>query len=172
MPNELVAEIDGILTEAQADALARRHGLRRIASQNIPLLGATIGLFRIAGNRSADAVSREFANDGSVRSVQPNYRYALQDQRAASGGNDPAQYAQAKLHLPEAHRLARGMNVTIAVIDSGIDAAHPELANTVADTFDALGSKDGPHAHGTAIAGAIAARVRLTGSAPDRKSVV
>jgi subtilisin family serine protease len=167
VPNELVAEIDGILTEAQADALARRHGLRRIASQNIPLLGATIGLFRIAGNRSADAVSREFANDGSVRSVQPNYRYALQDQRAASGGNDPAQYAQAKLHLPEAHRLARGMNVTIAVIDSGIDAAHPELANTVADTFDALGSKDGPHAHGTAIAGAIAARVRLTGSAPE-----
>ncbi|MFX7682594.1 S8 family serine peptidase, partial [Acinetobacter baumannii] len=83
------------------------------------------------------------------------------------GGNDPAQYAQAKLHLPEAHRLARGMNVTIAVIDSGIDAAHPELANTVADTFDALGSKDGPHAHGTAIAGAIAARVRLTGSAPE-----
>ncbi|MDH2380256.1 S8 family serine peptidase [Bradyrhizobium sp. CER78] len=166
VPNELVAEIDGALTEAQTDALARRHGLRRIASQNIPLLGATIGLFRMAGDRSADAVSREFANDSSVRSVQPNYRYALQDQKP-SGGNDPAQYAQTQLHLPEAHRLARGMNVTIAVIDSGIDAAHPELANTVADTFDALGSKDGPHAHGTAIAGAIAARIRLTGSAPE-----
>ncbi|WP_430649137.1 S8 family serine peptidase [Bradyrhizobium viridifuturi] len=167
VPNELVAEIDGALTEAETDALARRHGLRRIASQNIPLLGATVGLFRMAGNRSADAVSREFANDSSVRSVQPNYRYALQDQNTPSGGNDPALYAQTQLHLPEAHRLARGMNVTLAVIDSGIDAAHPELANTVADTFDALGSKDGPHAHGTAIAGAIAARVRLTGSAPE-----
>ncbi|MES5486587.1 S8 family serine peptidase [Bradyrhizobium sp. INPA03-11B] len=167
VPNELVAEIDGALTEAQTDALARRHGLRRIASQNIPLLGATIGLFRMAGNRSADAVSREFASDSSVRSVQPNYRYALQEQKPPSGGNDPAQYAQTQLHLAEAHRLARGMNVTIAVIDSGIDAAHPELANTVADTFDALGSKDGPHAHGTAIAGAIAARVKLTGSAPE-----
>ncbi|MCC8981170.1 S8 family serine peptidase [Bradyrhizobium acaciae] len=167
VPNELVAEIDGALTEAQTDALARRHGLTRIASQNIPLLGATIGLFRIVGNRSTDAVSREFASDGSVRSVQPNYRYALQDQRAASGGSDPAQYPAAQLHLAAAHRLARGMNVTIAVIDSGVDSAHPELANTVADTFDALGSKEGPHAHGTAVAGAIAARVRLTGSAPE-----
>ncbi|WP_420888272.1 S8 family serine peptidase [Bradyrhizobium brasilense] len=166
VPNELVAEIDGALTEAEADALARRHGLRRIASQNVALLGATIGLFRILGNRSAETASRELASDAGVRSVQPNYRYALQDQKA-SGGSDPAQYAQTQLHLPAAHKLARGMNVTIAVIDSGVDAAHPELANTVADTFDALGSKDAPNAHGTAIAGAIAARVRLTGSAPE-----
>ncbi|MGX1108905.1 MULTISPECIES: S8 family serine peptidase [Bradyrhizobium] len=166
VPNELVAEIDGALTEAEADALARRHGLRRIASQNVALLGATIGLFRILGNRSAETASRELAGDAGVRFVQPNYRYALQDQKA-SGGSDPAQYAQTQLHLPAAHKLARGMNVTIAVIDSGVDAAHPELANTIADTFDALGSKDGPQAHGTAIAGAIAARVRLTGSAPE-----
>lgn len=167
VPNELVAEIDGALTETQTDALAGRYGLSRIASQNIQLLGATIGLFRTAGNRSVDAVVRDLASDSSVRSVQPNYRYALQDQKPAAGGSDPAQYAQTQLHLPEAHRLARGMNVTIAVIDSGIDVAHPELANTVADTFDALGSKDGPHAHGTAVAGVIAARVRLTGSAPE-----
>ncbi|MCA1400842.1 S8 family serine peptidase [Bradyrhizobium sp. BRP56] len=166
VPNELVAEIDGALTKAEADALARRHGLRRIASQNVALLGATIGLFRILGNRSAETASRELASDAGVRSVQANYRYALQDQKA-SGGSDPTQYAQTQLHLPAAHKLARGMNVTIAVIDSGVDAAHPELANTVADTFDALGSKDAPNAHGTAIAGAIAARVRLTGSAPE-----
>src|SRR5690242_7821276 len=34
--DELVAEIDG--TEAQADEKARRHGLRRIGSQNFPLI--------------------------------------------------------------------------------------------------------------------------------------
>jgi len=59
------------------------------------------------------------------------------------------------------------MNVTIAVIDSGIDANHPELANAIADSFDALGSNEGPHVHGTGIAGAIAARARLMGSAPE-----
>ena len=167
VPNELVAEIDGALTDAQTDELAQRHGLIRIASQNFSLLGATIGLFRVAGNRPVDVVSREFAGDGSVRSVQPNYRYLLQDQQAARSEGDPAQYALAQLRLPQAHTLAHGMNVTVAVIDSGIDASHPELANTISDTFDALGSKEGPHLHGTGIAGAIAAHAKLMGSAPE-----
>jgi len=37
--------------------------------------------------------------------------------------------------------LAHGANVTIAVIDSGIDARHPELANAIADSFDALAAR-------------------------------
>ncbi len=61
------------------------------------------------------------------------------------------------------------MNVTIAVIDSGIDVKHPELANSVADSFDALGSSEGPHVHGTGIAGAIVAHARLMGSAPEAR---
>ena len=68
--------------------------------------------------------------------------------------------------MPEAHTLAHGANVTVAVIDSGIDVRHPELANSIADSFDALGSKEGPHVHGTGVAGAIVAHARLMGSAP------
>jgi subtilisin family serine protease len=79
---------------------------------------------------------------------------------------DPAQYAVAKLRLPQAHALSHGGNVTVAVIDSGIDANHPELADTIAGSFDALGSKEGPHVHGTGIAGAIVSHARLIGSAP------
>jgi subtilisin family serine protease len=56
--------------------------------------------------------------------------------------------------------------VLVAVIDSGIDAGHPELAGVIAGTFDALDSAEKPHTHGTAIAGAIAARSRLMGVAP------
>ena len=87
--NELVAEIDGALSDAQADELARRHGLERLQSQNFPLIGGTIGLFRITDRRSAETVSREFAADASVRSVQPNFRYVLQDQKAALTEGDP-----------------------------------------------------------------------------------
>jgi subtilisin family serine protease len=166
---QIVAEIDGALTNAQADALARRHGLARLESQNFPLVGATIGLFRITGRRPAETVSREFASDARVRSVQPNFRYVLQDQQAAVTEGDPAQYAVAKLRLPQAHRLAHGANVTVAVIDSGIDVKHPELANAIAGSFDAFGSKEGPHLHGTGIAGAIAAHARLMGSAPSAR---
>lgn len=167
--NELVAEIDGALSTAEADELARRHGLERISSQSFPLLGGTIGLFRIVDRRPVDTVRREFAADGSVRSVQLNFRYFLQDQKKPATEGDAAQYAVAQLRLPQAHALARGMNVTIAVIDSGIDIKHPELANSVADSFDALGSREGPHAHGTGIAGAIVAHARLMGSAPEAR---
>jgi subtilisin family serine protease len=162
---ELVAEIDAALSEAQADALARRHGLARVASQSFPLLDATIGLFRITDRRPADAVRRELAADGSVHAVQPNFRYLLQQQTASSEG-DPAQYALAKLRLPEAHTLAHGADVRIAVIDSSIEADHPELAGSIVEQFDALGSKEGPHVHGTGIAGAIASHARLMGGAP------
>src|SRR3984885_8316740 len=164
--NELVAEIDGARSDAQADELARRHGLQRLRSQNFPLIGATIGLFRIVDRRPAETVSRELAADADVRSVQPNFRYVLQDQKAALTAGDPGQYAVAELRLPEAHKLADGANVTIAVIDSGIDVKHPELANSIADSFDALGSKEGPHVHGTGVAGAIVSHARLMGSAP------
>lgn len=168
-PNQLVAELDATLTDAQADELARRHGLVRVESQNFPLIGASIGLFRVTNNRPLDVVSREFATEAGVRGVQFNMRYLLMQQKTTGG--DPAQYAVAKLRLPQAHKLAHGMNVTVAVIDSGIDTRHPELANTVSDSFDALGSKEGPHVHGTGIAGAIAAHARLMGSAPEARII-
>ena len=170
--NEFIAEIDGTLSVTEADELARRHGLARVASENFPLIEATFGLFRITDGRPAETVRREFAADGSVRSVQPNFRYVLQDQKSSVPvEGDPAQYALAKLRLPQAHTLAHGANVTIAVIDSGIDAKHPELANSVADNFDALGSAEGPHVHGTGIAGAIVAHARLMGSAPQARII-
>src|SRR5215475_14453180 len=156
IPNELVAEIDGALSEAQADEMARRHGLRRVQSQNFALIGTTIGLFRITDRRSVDVVSREFAGEASVRSVQPNFGYLLQDQKpAALGEGDPLQYVLAKMRLPEAHKLAHGSGVKVAVIDSAIDVKHPELAGAIVDSFDALGRTEGPHVHGTGIAGAI-----------------
>jgi subtilisin family serine protease len=165
--NEIIAEID----DAQADDVARRHRLARIESQSFPLLGINLSLFRISDGRSVETVRAQLAAEASVRSVQPNFRYWLQDQKSAlvPSEGDPAQYALAVLHLPQAHALARGNNVIIAVIDSGIDVGHPELKGTIAEEFDALGSKEGPHVHGTGIAGVLVAHARLMGSAPLAK---
>ena len=41
------------------------------------------------------------------------------------------------LHLPEAHRIAGGKAVRMALIDTAIDATHPEIAGSVAASFDA-----------------------------------
>jgi subtilisin family serine protease len=164
--NEIVAEIDGSLSPVQADELARRHGLARLQSQNFPLIGATIGLFRVTDRRSVEVASREFSTEAGVRSVQPNFRYFLQEQKTKAAATDTSQYAVAKLHLPEAHKLAEGAGVRVAVIDSGIDVKHPELAGSILDAWDALGGSGGPHFHGTGVAGAIAAHVTVEGSAP------
>src|SRR5712671_4999794 len=66
---EIVAEIDASLSDTQADELARRHGLVRLQSQDFPLLGTTVGLFRITDRRTVETASRQFATDTSVRSV-------------------------------------------------------------------------------------------------------
>jgi subtilisin family serine protease len=169
-PNQLVAELDAALSEEQIRDIARRGGMELVEYQKFPLIDATIGLFRITDGHPLDAKRREVGTIAGVRDVQFNWRYWLQQSKPLTEG-DPAQYAVAKLKLPQAHTLAHGMNVTIAVIDSGIDGNHPELANTISDHFDALGSTEGAHVHGTGIAGAIAAHGRLMGSAPEARII-
>src|SRR6516164_6811568 len=56
---------------------------------------------------------------------------------------------------------------TIAVIDSQIDATHPDLDGVVTSSYDATGAEERPHPHGTGMAGAIAAHRRLVGVAPS-----
>jgi subtilisin family serine protease len=65
--------------------------------------------------------------------------------------------------------VLRGTNVTIAVIDSQIDAAHPDLAGVITTQYDATGVEEKPHPHGTGMAGAIGSHRRLMGIAPSAR---
>jgi hypothetical protein len=171
VPDQVVVE----LTAAQAsslNALLVRHRLTRIETTN--LNGGTLSLLRISDQRSVTTVLRALAGEGVVAWAQPNYLYTTQESPQASAAAtsravEPAQYALAKLRLPQAHELAKGDKVLIAVIDSTIDAAHPELAGIVVDSYNALAAAEKPHEHGTAIAGAIAAHAKLTGAAPQAR---
>jgi subtilisin family serine protease len=72
--------------------------------------------------------------------------------------------------LAEAHSIATGRNVKVAVIDSEIDAQHPDLQGVIAASYDALPSSDQtPHPHGTGMAGAIGSHQRLLGVAPGAR---
>jgi subtilisin family serine protease len=169
VPDEVVIEVAGAPSIPAVEALARRHRLNRIESLSFRLSGTTMFRWRIADRRTVPAVVRALEADVSILSAQPNYLASLQEApppAAAVGMGDPAQYALAKLQMPQAHTLAKGDKVLIAVIDSGIDGAHPELAGMVVDAFDAIGTGDTVHKHGTAIAGAIVAHARLMGIAP------
>ena len=72
------------------------------------------------------------------------------------------------MHVDASLDLTAGEPVRVAVIDTAIDESHPDLAGAVESRFDAIGG--GPARsldHGTSIAGAIAARGRLRGVAPN-----
>jgi subtilisin family serine protease len=168
VPDEVVIELPNSVSAQQIDALQRRFRLTRIESLTFRLSNTTLYRWRIPDRRSVAMVVRALEGDRLVASAQPNYLFTLQENEAKSQG-DAAQYGLAKLRLPQAHELAKGDNVLVAVIDSGVDINHPELAGSVAETFDALTTPVTPHQHGTAIAGLIAAHGKLMGSAPDAK---
>jgi subtilisin family serine protease len=114
----------------------------------------------------------------NVGTAQPNYVYTLMQDAAAAQepdlagktqSGDPGQYVVNKLRLAEVHRIAKGKDVLIAVIDSKIDIKHPDLAGTVVEELDAVGRPDQPHTHGTGMTGAIVAQRRLMGIAPGAR---
>lgn len=169
--NEVIIELNGRPSQDEVDALAQRHQLNRVESQPMELTDSTFFRWNIPDGRNVREVIRQLGNDPAVRSVQPNYAFRLQQAAttvALTSGpsGDAAQYTINKLKLQQAHNLARGDKVLVAVIDSGVDRRHPELRGVIEDFFDAIGKEGPPHSHGTGIAGAIASRARLMGVAP------
>jgi subtilase family protein len=165
--DEVVLDVPGIAAPT-LDPIAKRHRLTLIGSRSLALIGHTLYRWRIEDGRPVADVIRALAGEQSLSAAQPNFTFTLQQQQTelSPTEGDPAQYAVAKLRLAEAHRLAKGDNVLVALIDSGVDLSHPELAGVVAASYDAISGDAQPHPHGTAMAGAIAAHEKLIGVAP------
>ena len=78
------------------------------------------------------------------------------------------QWHLSHLDIASAHAISQGEGITVAVVDSGIDEDHPDLAGNVLDGYDVVvggagngwGDVDG---HGTGMSGLIAAH----GHGPD-----
>src|SRR5262249_5431256 len=164
---EMIIHVGSDVSPQTLEAAARRLGLTQIGSQNLSLSGGRLIHFRIAnGQQVADTVQTLEAENIGI--AQPNYVFRLQQDAhtAAPPKGDPAQYVVNKLHLRDAHGIAVGTNVTVAVIDSLVDTAHPDLAGSIAGQFDAVTTADKPDEHGTGMTGAIVAHSRLLGVAP------
>lgn len=103
---------------------------------------------------------------------------AVQAQQQAFVPNDPqvaSQWHLVRIRAPQAWALTQGAgSAVIAIVDSGVDVHHPDLAGKLvagANTYDSSGVTADQHGHGTKMAGVAAARshngVGIAGVAGD-----
>jgi len=106
-----------------------------------------------------DALLASLRADPAVEWAEPDHRLymtaALPDDPAAS-----QQWALPKIQAPAAWEVARGTGVQVAVLDTGVDLRHDDLAGQVVAGPDLVDRDDAPQdeqGHGTHVAGTIAA---------------
>jgi subtilisin family serine protease len=163
---QVLVLIDQGQPAALEDILAQQYNLQRLNNQTLTLIAARAQLYAIPDNRTVAALASVLGADPRVRLAQGNFAYRRQGETNKTQAEAP-QYALSKMSVAPAHEMALGRGVRIAVIDSAIDAAHPDLAGAVLSTFDATNrSADTGDGHGTAVAGIIGARGAVRGVAP------
>lgn len=142
-----------------AASLAREHGLALADDWPMPALGLHCFVLGPLDAQRAASLAGELSRDPRVAWAQPVQHFHAM---SAGGSGDPLYALQpaARLwQLSRLHRAATGRGVSVAIIDSRVDAAHPDLQGQVASEEDFVGDgKPGAEAHGTAVAGIIAAR--------------
>ena len=160
--------VDRVLTQ-----LAHEHDLRRVEGWPIQSLDVYCEVLTVPEGRDVADVLATLSRDPRVDLAQ---RMNLFNTQAAKY-DDPyleLQSAASAMEVERAHELATGRGVSVAIIDSAIDADHPDLRgrvhmarNLVADHELARNGE----IHGTAIAGIIASAVNnregIIGVAPD-----
>jgi hypothetical protein len=154
-----------------AQQLAGAHGLKLVDDWPMPVIGIDCYVMEQAGDAPLERALAALAADPRVMWAQPMHTY-----RGLDGG-DPlygVQPAARYWHLAELHKASTGRGVRIAVIDSGIDGDHPDLAGQLELRENFVdGSADAAEAHGTAVAGIIGARENngqgIAGVAPDAR---
>ncbi len=159
--------------ERTLNQIANEHDLQRIEGWPIRSLDVYCEVFEVPESTAIAAVIDRLSADPRVDLVQRMHLF----ETLASRYDDPygeMQSAVRDLGVEQAHSLATGRGVTVAVIDSGVDVNHPDLDGRVSFAQDLVKSPQAPshgEVHGTAVAGIIASVVNnsegIIGVAPD-----
>jgi len=133
-------------------------------------------LFRIPPGTTREAVIEKLLTDKRVLIVQPLNEFESASS-ATPAFDDPYARLQANvsaLDVAEAHHISRGAGIRVAIIDTGVDTEHPDLAGRTQLTrnyVDDDAAEFRKDRHGTQVAGLIAASanngIGIVGVAPD-----
>jgi subtilisin family serine protease len=185
----------GAARRRMAQRIAASHGLKLVTNWPIPLVGVDCFVMTVPAGQSPEDVAIALARDPDVAGAQPMHVYRAQAQVPAKAPvaadrdtgkdalaaevmhNDPlylAQPAAREWRLAELHTVATGRNVKVAVIDSMVDPAQPDLVGQILTRQDfVLNHPGAAEQHGTGVAGIIAAvadnRIGIAGVAPHAR---
>jgi subtilisin family serine protease len=151
-----------------AAALARVEvGYRPGHAVEVRQLEARLGLTRVGAlsQLRIDVVAGDERRLEALRAA-PAVDWTAPDRRVQALGTPddplwPTQWSPVKTHAPQAWERTTGAPGTVvAVVDTGVDAAAPDLAGRVAPGYDFVNADADPaddNGHGTAVAGVVAA---------------
>ena len=161
------------------DSMREHYGWHEVAGWPIKALSLYCIVLEPPAGMSRDELLAALAKDERVALAQPLQDYTVYSAQNADGPhkyNDP--YADLQRGFVEtdaalAHNTSQGDAVHIAIVDTGVDTAHPDLQGRIHDVSNEV--DDDPPAfnrdpHGTEVAGIIGAigdnHVGIVGIAP------
>ncbi|MDQ6618150.1 MAG: S8 family serine peptidase [Pseudomonadota bacterium] len=155
-------------TASDLGALLTRYGLSEINRFG----QRPIFRLRLPASANMTDVLAALQLDASVLIAEPNVIHGTPEGRKNAVwaiGNAQVfaqQWAPAALRLSQAHLYSTGSGVTVAVLDTGVDRAHPLLASRLLPGYDFVDGDNDPseegsrndagYGHGTHVAGLIA----------------
>lgn len=143
---------DAVITAAQ-----KEYGLDILDSFDLLSIGVTVT--QVVTDQDIQLIIDALKNRDGVIAVQPNYIFTT----LAEPLND-LQTIRRIIDVESLNAVATGKGVRVAVVDTGVDAGHPDLAKAVTDQKNCLKTSEfRPEIHGTAVAGLIASRHNGTG---------
>jgi subtilisin family serine protease len=162
-----------------ASRIAHDNGLILVTNWPMPVLGVDCYVMTVPDGRSPQDVVAALSRDHDVEWSEPMGVYHAQGaaQQAPVSYNDPlypVQPAARLWRLADLHEISTGRNVRVAVIDSMVEASHPDLVGQVQVAQNFVEDHPAvPEQHGTGVAGVIAAipnnRMGVVGVAPGAK---
>jgi subtilisin family serine protease len=162
-------------TEATLNRIAKDYDVERIDGWPILSLGVYCEVFSLDENVEPDTLIAKLGADPSVESVQAMNVFDT----LSTAYDDPyadLQPALLTLEIEEAHRLATGRGITVAVIDTWVDSNHPDFEGRITESRDFVGRNldnngNGDDIHGTGVTGVIASsannKIGIVGVSPD-----
>jgi subtilisin family serine protease len=145
-------------SKATSDDVSFEKALSKRGVKSLGKIGHThIHVVDVAPGDEEDAVERLRAD--------PDVAYAEVDRLIPAAGvtNDPmsgSEWHLATIGAPSAWTYSTGTGITIAILDTGVDATHPDLASKIVPGWNFYDNNSDTHdvnGHGTTVAGAAAA---------------